>query len=71
MTQHIQRILLATDFSTCSESALDYALLWAQACHAELDCVHVTELHPHLDMEGAIIQSYLEEQRRQAKRQRL
>lgn len=67
MDQAIQRILFATDFSACSESALKYALRWARTWKAELDCVHVTELHPHMDMEGAIIQSYLEEQRRQAK----
>lgn len=67
MAQHIQRILLATDFSACSESALEYALIWARTCDAELDCIHVTELHPHLDVDGAIIQTYLEEQRRQAK----
>ena len=67
MKQTIQRILMATDFSVCSESALEYALLWARTCQAELECIHVTALHPHFDVEGAIIQTYLEDQRRQAK----
>ena len=62
MSPGIERILFSTDFSECSEQALHYALLWAKTYEAKLDCVHVLPLHPHLDVEGAVIQNFLDEQ---------
>ncbi|MDT7042829.1 universal stress protein [Candidatus Nitronereus thalassa] len=60
----IKRILFATDFSPCSEEALHYALHWGKVCEAPIDCISVLPIHHHLDMEGAVLQLYLDEQRK-------
>jgi len=60
----ISRILFATDFSPCSEEALHYALYWGKVCEAQVDCISVLPIHHHLDMEGAILQMYLDEQQK-------
>lgn len=59
----ITRILFATDFSPCSDEALRYALHWGKVCEAQVDCISVLPIHQHLDMDGAILQMYLDEQR--------
>jgi len=64
MPSPINRILFATDFSPCSEEALHYALHWAKVCEAQVDCISVLPIHHHLDMDGAILQIYLDEQRK-------
>ena len=64
MTSLISRILFATDFSPCSEEALNYALHWGKVCEAQVDCISVLPIHHHLDMEGAILKIYLDEQRK-------
>jgi len=60
----ITRILFATDFSPCSEEALHYALHWGKICEAQVDCISVLPIHHHLDMEGAVLQIYLDGQRK-------
>jgi nucleotide-binding universal stress UspA family protein len=60
----ISRILFATDFSPCSEEALQYALHWGKVCEAQIDCISVLPIHHHLDMEGTVLQLYLDEQRK-------
>lgn len=60
----ISRILFATDFSPCSEDALHYALHWGKICEAQVDCISVLPIHHHLDMEGVVLQMYLDEQRK-------
>ena len=40
----IERILMATDFSDCSNKALDYAVDWAETFKADLYLLHVFEL---------------------------
>lgn len=39
----IQRIVYGTDFSELSSQALEYAVYLAQACSAELHCLHVVD----------------------------
>lgn len=46
----VRRILFPTDFSSCAEQALDYALAFARQYQAELHLFHATVLHeddPH------------------------
>ena len=69
MAPLVTRILLATDFSECSELAFQHSLVWANACEAELQIFHVVELHPHLDIETDFTQVYLREQEKAAKKQ--
>ncbi len=64
MSSLITRILFATDFSSCSEEALHYALLWGKVCKAQVECISVLPIHHHLDVEGAILQMYIDEQRK-------
>ena len=60
MSSGIERILFATDFSECSTHALQHAIQWAQDHDASLDCVHVLNLHAHLEVEGAVIEMFIE-----------
>jgi len=46
---HIRRIVYCTDFSACSERALDHALSLAQEYKAELTLLHVLEDSVHAD----------------------
>ncbi len=64
MRSLINQILFATDFSPCSEEALGHALHWGKVCEAQVDCISVLPIHHHLDMEGAVLQMYLDEQRK-------
>ena len=65
---HIQRILLATDFSATSELAVEYAILMAKTFHAELHVLHVLEVViPQTIQGGAYLPlSYFEELERLA-----
>jgi len=64
MSSGEKRFLFSTDFSAFSDHALEHALLWANACGATLDCVYVIAVDRHLDLDGAIIETFLEEERR-------
>lgn len=44
-----EKILVAIDGSACSDQALDEAIGIAQACHAELEILHVIESGYELD----------------------
>ncbi len=67
MSSSDKRFLFATDFSTFSDHALEHALYWSKAFGAALDCVHVIAVHRHLDLEGAVIETFLEEERKVTK----
>ena len=64
MSSETKRLLFSTDFSPFSDYALQHALLWAKASEAALDCVYVISVDRHLDLEGAVIETFLEEERR-------
>ncbi len=49
----IKRILMPTDFSPCSEVALDQAILWARLFSAEIHLLHVITLHSVSDPNAA------------------
>ena len=67
MSSTDKRFLFATDFSIFSDYALEHALYWSKAFGAALDCVHVIAVHRHLDIEGAVIETFLEEERKVTK----
>ena len=67
MSSSNTRFLFATDFSHFSDHALEHALIWAKACRATLDCVYVIAVDRHLDIEGAIIETFLEEEHKTTK----
>ena len=67
MANLTERILFATDFSVCSNAAFSHAVMWAQACEARLDIVHVVEIHPGLDVEMGNAKIYIEEQGKTAR----
>jgi len=56
-----ERLLLAADFSECSNRAFENALGWARACEAELDTVHVLVVHPYLEIKATVSKIYLNE----------
>ena len=57
----IKKILVPVDFSEYAESALKYALFWAEAFSAELTLLHVNTLfHEHFDYD-MLIERYREE----------
>ena len=64
MASSNKRFLFATDFSNFSDHALEHALLWAKACKATLDCVYVIAVDRHLDVDGAVIETFLDEERK-------
>lgn len=64
MASSNKRFLFATDFSNFSDHALAHALLWAKACQAPLDCVYVIAVDRHLDIDGAVIETFLDEERK-------
>ncbi len=45
--RHVRRILFPTDFSTCADHALSWALLLARRWEAELHLFHAVVLHEH------------------------
>lgn len=61
MAKLAERLLLAADFSECSNRAFENALGWAKACEAELDIVHVLAVHPHVEIEATVSKIYLNE----------
>lgn len=64
MSSSNTRFLFATDFSNFSDHALEHAFLWAKACQATLDCVYVIAVDRHLDIKGAVIETFLDEERK-------
>ena len=54
----IQRILVATDFSQHSETALKYAVAFAQAFHAEVLLCHVLEKPDFLSSFPPVMEGY-------------
>ena len=64
MSSGVKRFLFSTDFSAFSDHALEQALLWAKAYGATLDCVYVMAANLHLDLEGAVIETLLDEERK-------
>ena len=64
MSSSVKRFLFSTDFSAFSDHALEHTLLWAKACGATLDCVYVIAANLHLDLEGAVIETLLDEERK-------
>jgi len=67
MSSAIKRFLFSTDFSIFSDQALEQALLWAKACEATLHCVYVIAVDRHLDLEGTVIETFLDEERKVTK----
>lgn len=67
MSREAKRFLFSTDFSPFSDYALEHALLWAKAAEATVDCVYVIAVDRHLDLEGTVIESFLDEERRVTK----
>ncbi len=66
MSHSIKRILFATDFSEGASHAQDQAIAWSRAIEAELQIVHVLELHPSLDPTQPVNKMYLDQLRAQA-----
>lgn len=62
MESLVQRIVFATDFSSCSLKAFGYALTWAKFYKAPLTIVHVVRNYSSLDIEEAIVYVNVEEQ---------
>lgn len=52
MTPTIRKILVPTDFSTCSDKALDYALLLRERFGATLELLHVWEVPQGIGVES-------------------
>jgi nucleotide-binding universal stress UspA family protein len=48
----VKRILVATDFSDCSDAALDYGRELARLFHADLHVMHVVEMLAAPDVSG-------------------
>jgi len=67
MSSPVKRFLFSTDFSPFSDYALQHALVWAKACEARVDCVYVIAIDRHLDLEGTVIETFLEEERKVTK----
>jgi nucleotide-binding universal stress UspA family protein len=65
---HFQRILLATDFSTTSARAVEYAILLARTFHAELHVLEV-EIPQTIQGDAYLPLSYFEDLERRAPRQ--
>ena len=59
-------ILLATDFSVCSTKAMEYACIWATNFQADLTIVHVVGNYAGMDLDEAIVKTYIEEQIQQS-----
>ncbi len=66
MKNAIHRILFATDFSQSSLLAFHTALRWAKSCDARLDIVHVMGMVHEVDLDSAVANMYIQEQRQDA-----
>lgn len=66
MSQSIQRILLATDFSAGAARAQGHAVAWAKKTGAHLDILHVLEFQPGMDTQLPVNKMYLDQVRTQA-----
>lgn len=69
MAALIKRILFATDFSTCADRALGYALALANVWKSDLSVMTVLELYPGMDPDYTVNKMYLEHVRSEATRQ--
>ncbi len=65
----IKRILFATDFSTCADRAMGYAVTLAAAWKAELCVMTVLELYPGMDPTYTVNKMFLDHLRTEATRQ--
>jgi len=52
--QFISKILVPTDFSTCSDRALKFAVSLAQQCKADLMILHVIDINPQSTHSGCL-----------------
>ncbi len=55
----LERILLASDFSQCSEQAAQLAMILAEVFDSKIDIVHVLEFQPGMDQESPVAKMYL------------
>ncbi len=69
MTQLAVSILLATDCSAEARRAQEVAIFLAKACHAELGILSVLEAPPGMDPEYQVNQVYLEQLRKDVRKQ--
>ncbi len=69
MASLIKRILFATDFSTCAERALGYALTLTDLWKSELTVMTVLELYPGMDPDYTVNKMYLDHLRDEGTRQ--
>jgi nucleotide-binding universal stress UspA family protein len=67
MVKIVTHVLLPTDFSPSSAPAFRYAVEWAKVFEAQLTLLHVHPLHPGLDIDAAVAQKFLDEQRKVAR----
>jgi nucleotide-binding universal stress UspA family protein len=61
-----KRILFATDFSDCSEQALQFALLFAKMYESHLDLLNVLEFQSGMDQESEVAKIYLDTRRKES-----
>lgn len=64
----INRILVATDFSTCARRAMEYGLCVARTWHAHVDVLYVLEVLRALEFDGPFADPMLEMRRKEAAR---
>ena len=69
MASLFKRILFATDFSTCAERALGYALTLTDLWKSELTVMTVLELYPGMDPDYTVNKMYLDHLRDEGTRQ--
>ncbi|MBS0184116.1 MAG: universal stress protein [Nitrospira sp.] len=62
----INRILVATDFSTCARRAIDYGLCVARAWSAHVDLLYVVEMLRGLEFDAPFADPLLEMRRKEA-----
>jgi nucleotide-binding universal stress UspA family protein len=67
MVKIVTHVLLPTDFSPSSAPAFRYAVEWAKVFEAHLTLLHVHPLQPGLDIDAAVAQKFLDEQRKVAR----
>lgn len=62
----INRILIATDFSTCARRAVEYGVCVARAWSAHVDLLYVVELLRGLEVDGPFADPLVETRRKEA-----
>ena len=62
----INRILIATDFSTCARRAVEYGICVARAWSAHVDLLYVVELLRGLEVDGPFADPLVEMRRKEA-----